>query len=154
MKKVMYDEIGYNGDDGLYYYRDEFPFTGIAVYPDFEPTSTEEEYRDGVLWGDWKEWWPSGQLAVLTQFKYGCMHGSDQRWYENGKPQEEGEYELGICKRRKKWGEDGILVEEFALEDGSDMHTHLLELRRLCYGQTGEKRGDEESQHPESSQPE
>ncbi|QGJ71745.1 Hypothetical protein PBC10988_34530 [Planctomycetales bacterium 10988] len=153
MKKVLSEDLDYPGDDGLYYL-DGKPFTGIEVHPDFEPTNSETEYRNGLVWGDRKEWWPSGQLAAREEWKWGCLHGETQRWHENGNPLEESEYELGICKRHKKWDESGRLVEESALEEGSRWHNSLLRLRKIYYGHTGEERGDEEIQHPESAQPE
>ncbi|QGJ70920.1 Hypothetical protein PBC10988_26230 [Planctomycetales bacterium 10988] len=120
------------------------PFAGTLIPTPTDPDRWEEEYRNGLPHGWYRLWWRSGHLRSLRHHKWGWMHGSYQNWYENGQIEEESEYELAICKRRKRWDEEGNLVEDYVLHGNSRDHESLLAMRKAYYGHTGEERGDEE----------
>ncbi|QGJ70919.1 Hypothetical protein PBC10988_26220 [Planctomycetales bacterium 10988] len=119
------------------------PFTGIVVSSPSDPRRAEQEYRNGVLHGRSQGWWQSGQPEFLWDTKWGSLHGIGKEWYQNGQLREEGEYEIGICKRRKCWDKEGNLVEDYVLDQDSQGYRILLNFRRFTYGHEGEERGNE-----------
>lgn len=93
----------------------------------------EGQYENGIKVGEWKKWYPSGQLESQEFYKNGEEHGVSTRWHENGQKSEkvtlsEGEYlndfiswhpngqisqqgfssESGVCK---KWYKNGQIAE-------------------------------------------
>ena len=132
MSRVLESELSPDSDenDGVYYHRGE-PFTGVAysVHGNGRLRS-ETEFRAGLEWGLTRLWFPSGAPSQEFGMARGAFHGRKQEWYENGRQGLDEQWELGICLRRQRWDEGGVLVDEFTLAEGSpDMETLRL-LRR------------------------
>lgn len=60
-------------------------------------------YIDGLYEGDQKEYFPSGQLRIATQYKQGERHGIHEEWYPNGVLSLHMEFVCG--KKQGKMGE-------------------------------------------------
>jgi len=136
MKRVPEDALDYPGDG--HYYLDDEPFTGVAFSLD-EDGSLESEtvYKDGLKWGLERHWFAPDKLESEAHMYRGVVHGKERLWHPNGKPKEEGDYEFGITLKRKKWDEDGTLVEDFELKE-TDSNFNLLQQFR----ETEKKRSD------------
>src|SRR5262245_47083634 len=140
MKRVPEGSLEYPGNGC--YYLDDKPFTGVgfALHPDGW-LQVETEYKDGLKWGTQREWFAADKLLTEAELKSGVVHGKQRFWHRNGKLAEEGEYEFGVPLRRKKWDEDGNLVEDFELkETDPDSNYHFLEkLREIRKKQSGKQ---------------
>lgn len=125
MKRVPQDLLDYPGDG--YYYLDDTPFTGVA-FSLFEDGSlkSDTEYRQGLKWGLERHWFRPGNLEYEAEMQRGVLYGKKRSWNSDGKINEEGDYEHGITLRRRKWDEDGNLVENFELKQ-TDSNFNLLQ---------------------------
>jgi len=139
MKRVPQDSLDYPGDG--YYYLDNEPFTGVA-FSLYEDGSLEAatEYKHGLGWGLAREWFGPNKLQSEAELQRGVVHGKERIWYPDGRLREEGDYEHGITLKRKKWDEDGNLVEDFELKETDSNFTLLRQLREI-----ERKRGGENS---------
>jgi antitoxin component YwqK of YwqJK toxin-antitoxin module len=137
MKRVPEDSLDYPGDG--YYYLDDKPFTGVAfsLHEDGSLES-ETEYKHGLKWGLERHWFAPDKLESEAHMHRGVVHGRERLWHPNGKPKEEGDYEFGIALRRKKWDEDGTLVEDFELKETDSNYDLLQKFRELEKRRTGE----------------
>ena len=137
MKRVSEGSLEYvNG----HYFLDDEPFTGVGVaqHPDGW-LQVEIEYKYGLKWGMQREWFAPDQLLTEAELQSGVVHGKRRFWHRNGKLAEEGEYEFGVTLRRKKWDEDGKLVEDFELKEEPDSNFDFLEkLRTIRKKQNGD----------------
>jgi hypothetical protein len=142
MKRVPEGSLEYPGDG--YYYLDGEHFTGVgfARHPDGW-LQVEIAYTNGLKWGTQREWFAPDQLLTEAEMQAGAVHGKQRFWHRNGKLAEEGEYEFGVTLRRKKWDEDGKLVEEFELKQEPESNFDFLEkLRKIKKMQSGERWAD------------
>jgi antitoxin component YwqK of YwqJK toxin-antitoxin module len=130
MKRVPQNSLDYPGDG--YYYLDDEPFTGVAVslYEDGSPKS-ETEFKNGLKWGLERHWFAVDKLRYEAELQRGVVHGKERVWYPDGQLKEEGDYEFGITLRRKKWDEDGNLVEDFELKETDSNYNLLQTLRKI-----------------------
>ncbi|MBD1397688.1 toxin-antitoxin system YwqK family antitoxin [Pontibacter sp. JH31] len=109
-------------DNGLLLVKGK-PFSG-KLYTLFESSTDTAEfisYQNGKEHGEWKKFYPSGQLRERRFFEQGQKTGEYIAWWENGKKQlhyffEEDEYE-GACK---EWNEDGRLVKAMHYKNGHE----------------------------------
>lgn len=67
----------------------EKPFTGIVVGRAREGYRTQifryqKQYKDGLLNGECKFWYPNGKLESLEPYKNGQINGTVVRYYDNG----------------------------------------------------------------------
>lgn len=71
-------------------------------------------FKNGVLVGQFKEYYPSGNLSRMGQYnKDGKLKGSITHWHENGEKAEEDKYNVGgKLLSHKQWDEQGNLIEE------------------------------------------
>ncbi|QGJ71747.1 Hypothetical protein PBC10988_34550 [Planctomycetales bacterium 10988] len=123
MKRVHSEDLDYPGDDGLYYYEGA-PFTGIRVIQEID-FKTEEEFRHGVLWGKSQTWWPSGRPWRELEFVSGLWHGTIKKWHDNGQMAELTKAEVGIPIARKRWDEEGRLIEDYKIENDPEEASRL-----------------------------
>lgn len=141
MLRVKRSEVSFQttecGPNGNWMYRGR-PFTGTAytLGPD-RNVQSEQEFRDGLQWGNCWERFRSGQMYREATFFRDVMHGRVREWYEDGQLAEDGEYEYGITLWEKKWDKNGTLVEDYRLSE-SDPDFQLLEAMRQAFsdGQT------------------
>jgi antitoxin component YwqK of YwqJK toxin-antitoxin module len=135
MLRLPSERLDYPGD-GLHYFEGQ-PFTGVMEFrrPD-GGLEGEEEYRDGLLWGCRRIWFPSGRPQEEAECAWGGYHGRAREWYEDGRLASDEVYEYGIRTRGTTWGEDGQVAEEFKLSE-SDPAYRTLELFRAAFGDAG-----------------
>ena len=111
--------------DGVTYYWQEKPFTGIGY--GLRPDGTlawETNYENGIIDGLAREWHPSGQLKSEVFYCEGPNSEPDREWDENGQMRCETFREYGFRVREKKWDEAGRLVENY--EIGQDHPNYNL----------------------------
>ena len=68
---------------------DEKPFTGFVTGRGREDYRTqicryEKQYKDGILNGTCKFWYPNGKLESVEPYKNGQINGNVIRYYDNG----------------------------------------------------------------------
>lgn len=134
MRRVPRGDLDYDERDGLHYLEGE-PFTGVAftLGRGGDWTKSEVAYRDGLRWGDTREWYAPGVPMVASCFERDVLHGRAREWHRNGQLAEDGEYAYGIALWEETWDEDGRLLTSRTLEEGDPAHARLAELRRI-YG--------------------
>jgi hypothetical protein len=93
-------------------------FTGINfyMYKNLQILS-EESYLDGTGWGFYRKWNSNGVLLRFCNIKYGAADGSVKKWYGNGVLQEDSFVDSQIIIRRKRWNQQGEIIEDFRIED-------------------------------------
>lgn len=129
MKRVPTESLTYN--DGLMWFEGE-PFTGIGYSLNVNGDVDEEsEYRNGLKWGLARVWYLPGKLFQERQLFMGTLHGKEREWYPSGQLKEEGDYELGFAVRRKRWDEDGELLEDFQLKETDPKFKRLERFRQI-----------------------
>jgi antitoxin component YwqK of YwqJK toxin-antitoxin module len=75
---------------GIVYQKgDDKPFTGFVVgrvREGYRPKiyRYKKQYKDGVLNGTTKFWYPNGMLESIEPYENGQLNGSVIRYYENG----------------------------------------------------------------------
>jgi hypothetical protein len=135
MLRVKRNEVSFEtvnvGPNGNWLYQGR-PFTGVAytLGPD-GTVASEQEFREGLRWGFAWERYRSGQIYSETMFYRDVLHGRAKEWHKHGQLAEEGEYEYGITIWKKKWDEDGALVEEYELAEADSNFSLLQTLRRV-----------------------
>ena len=66
-------------------------------------------YRHGKLNGEFKAWYPNGQLHVRWTYIDDKINGLSEGWYENGQKQYEAQNVNDVEISGKIWNEDGTL---------------------------------------------
>jgi antitoxin component YwqK of YwqJK toxin-antitoxin module len=129
MKRVPANKVRFE-DDGLYYCDGE-PFTGVKFteFPDGSLRS-ESEYRDGLRWGKSREWHKNGTLVSEAEFFRDVLHGVAREWSPAGRPESEIVCEYGITLHEREWDDEGNLVKEHKIQEGSRDHQRLLSLKK------------------------
>ncbi len=128
MKRVHYSKLADHPEQGDFNTLRGKPFTGVAY--DDEPdgrVTVEWTYRDGVLWGPRRIWAWSGRPQGSAYFVRGVLHGVCRGTYNSGPKEGVSVYQYGICVRRKRWGLDGQLKEDFTLREDSEEFKELRE---------------------------
>ena len=94
--RVSVNDLTYK--DKMWFYKESSsPFTGVAVAISEETGTIVQQvnYIDGLAWGKYYEWWPSGERKVDGTYRFGLMYGRWKFFYENGKIQSAGSYMNG-----------------------------------------------------------
>lgn len=63
----------------------------------------EENYKDGQLHGEYKEFYLYGGIKIEAQYKEGKLEGNYKSYWEHGQLKEKGQYKDG--KKDGKWNE-------------------------------------------------
>jgi len=64
--------------------------------------------QEGRIEGVYREYYPTGRLALEATYVNGKLHGTYQRWYSNGKPLEKATYLNGEMETDySRWGPYG-----------------------------------------------
>lgn len=141
--------------NGVWYYKNEKPFTGIIkeLYPDGKPKTvqrvkdgkqegfTETFYNDGsaeskrwYMKGEKDSlhtgWWENGNKKYEYHFSNGNYNGLFTEWYQSGKMIQQVLYENGKEISGKGWRENGKLYMSFVMKDG---RRYGLFNANLCY---------------------
>jgi antitoxin component YwqK of YwqJK toxin-antitoxin module len=111
-------------------YLDDVPFTGVGYYLDEEGRlDSEASYRDGIQFGLRRAWFETGTLLHEYPMFRGVLHGKKREWHRNGQLAEEADYEFGHGLHRKRWDEDGNLIEEYDIDKNSPAYKEVEEYR-------------------------
>ena len=103
-ERVVKLENAYVDDKGIVYVIGEkAPFTGIVENYKVPPISEGDSvlegkipFKNGVLEGYSKLYYPSGKLASVATFKNGKVEGIQKDYYENGKIKREISHKNGV----------------------------------------------------------
>ena len=107
----------------------EAPFTGVAFSIEWGVLTAEAEYREGLRSGLLRQWHRGGGLVAEGTFLAGTIQGSYREWHRNGQLALERVGEYGILLSEKKWDEQGRLVTQYAIEEGSEDWKSLQQRR-------------------------
>jgi antitoxin component YwqK of YwqJK toxin-antitoxin module len=91
----------------------------VEFYPSSTDTASVIFHLNGLEHGEWRKYYPSGQLMEKRYFNKGVKVGVMKNWWENGQLQSEyhfnnGEYD-GTCR---EWNVGGLLIREMNYENG------------------------------------
>ena len=94
--KISQSEL-YNNKGIWYNINTSSPFNGIAYKYDENANALVQQtnYIDGIEWGKYYEWWPSGIKKTDGKFRDGLMHGRWKFFNEKGKIYCAGSYMKG-----------------------------------------------------------
>ncbi|WP_338996634.1 toxin-antitoxin system YwqK family antitoxin [Fusobacterium animalis] len=103
-ERVVKMENAYVDDKGIVYVIGEkTPFTGIVENYKVPPISEGDSvlegkipFKNGVIEGSSKLYYPSGKLASVATFKNGKVEGLQRDYYENGKIKREISHKNGV----------------------------------------------------------
>ena len=127
-ERVVKMENAYVDDKGIVYIIGEkTPFTGIVENYKVPPISAGDSvlegkipFKNGVIEGSSKLYYPSGKLASVATFKNGIIEGIAKVYYPSGKLMTEESYKNnqldGIVKR---YDESGKLIEQETYQNGN-----------------------------------
>ena len=130
MERVDYDllELDYYND--IYLYNGE-PFTGIAYY--IEPSypegqiEGETQFVKGNKEGLEKGWYPSGQLKCEIYFLPDEV--TIKQWNQVGQQIIEEHIWGGSVGTRKRWDDEGNLIEDYEISPEHSSYDHVQFLR-------------------------
>jgi antitoxin component YwqK of YwqJK toxin-antitoxin module len=107
-------------------------FTGIG-YADFSKGELRREvsYVNGFPEGRCREWHENGHIRKEWFAKRGVAPSKTEEWYENGQLKSLCLREHGVELKYQEWSQDGELIVERTLEEGSSMHRILLRMRKF-----------------------
>ena len=72
----------------------------------------ETEYRNGILDGTSRTYWPSGDVRQETWYDYG-IRLRQRSWHESGTAREDAVFDEHGLKHHYKWAEDGSAVDTY-----------------------------------------
>jgi antitoxin component YwqK of YwqJK toxin-antitoxin module len=130
MDRVPHDELLYDEEEGIYEH-DGVPFKGISFR--LAPggwLESEQEFREGLPWGMGRTWFAPERLASESSSVGGVWHGVRREWHENGRLALEEMCELGVTLSRKRWNEEGQLIEDYHLQVTDPDYETLLMFRK------------------------
>ena len=95
-------------------------YSGAVLTSDYEEfylnnqLMTKGHFDDGLKTGEWKAWYPTGQLKSIYTWSKGKRHGAYRSFDEAGTPLEKGEYKNGeIHGKRYLFSADTVVVERY-----------------------------------------
>lgn len=128
-RKIDAERLEVTGDQA--YLFDGMLFNGIAVhYREDGSIESEVEFRDGIQNGVIRNWDVNGKLIFQGETKNGAFHGNCRTWDVDGRLIQEDKYEYGIRVSRKRWSENGDVIEDTMLERGNPNFELLQSARR------------------------
>ncbi|QGJ70373.1 Hypothetical protein PBC10988_20680 [Planctomycetales bacterium 10988] len=118
-------------DDDLVLYQGR-PFTGLlfAIYED-GTLQEESEYKDGLPHGICKEYYPSGKLNRHWTSNNGMIKGPLVELFETGVKKSEKILDFGFVLQKKKWDQQGNVLEFEELGKDSNTYSVVKKLREL-----------------------
>ncbi len=125
--RINHDDLDYT--DELIFEWQEKPFTGIAYELEDDTLQSEISYIDGVQQGITREWYLSGQLKIECLYKNGSLHGYYREWFKNDQMKTDRLYELAVLVRKKDWDVNGVLLEDFEIDEQHQQYSLLEKLR-------------------------
>ena len=155
-ERVVKMENAYVDDKGIVYVIGEkTPFTGIVENYKVPPISEGDSvlegkipFKNGVIEGSSKLYYPSGKLASVATFKNGKVEGIQKDYYENGKIKREISHKNGVVDGvsklyypngkvqnesthkkgvpdgvSKTYDENGKVIDQATFKDGQEVKT-------------------------------
>lgn len=107
-------------------------FSGIA-FEAHEATGTIlaiAGFRHGMWHGAIREWDAAGRPLEEEYSEGGAPHGPSRKWYDNGQVAEFAYSERFINLHRKRWDENGRLIDEKVLLENEPRWAKLIEERQ------------------------
>lgn len=101
-------------------------FTGLHMTWREDGIKVECHYTEGVLDGDYREWFPDVTPRVECSYRGGHLYGVYRRWFRNGNLMRECHYEDG--RRRglyRSWYESGHPNEAYDVDHGGGRDVRL-----------------------------
>lgn len=130
LPRVSLNDLWYDEHRGLYTLHG-VPFTGVTFTIEWGVLTFEAEYRDGLRSGLLRRWHRGEELAAGGTFLADTIQGIYREWHRNGQLALEQVGEYGILLSEKKWDEQGRLVKEYAIEEGTGDWESLQERREM-----------------------
>ncbi|MFC1856999.1 choice-of-anchor D domain-containing protein [Thermodesulfobacteriota bacterium] len=92
-------------------YKDEKEYKAVIDYHTFNGKMWKRtEYIDGILNGEYSEWYQNGQLREHGPYKDGEKHGLWKEWHDNGQKKYQGQFKHGEkTGTHMSWWDDGTL---------------------------------------------
>ena len=88
-------------------------------------------FKDGVMNGQAKEFFPNGQKKVETFFKNDGEHGIHVEWHKNGTKMYETTYINGRWGKYKQWDSKGNMVKDYDPDSEIEVSKRKLAAERL-----------------------
>lgn len=110
LKKDSLSRIVYDGQ----------PYSGILVTKDASGVIRKKQsYYQGVLYGDWIEYYGDGSVQQIRPYVAGKKHGQHKGWYTNGQLRFHYFFEHGLSVgNHKAWFADGSIYKDLNYKDG------------------------------------
>ncbi|HEY9693759.1 MAG TPA: hypothetical protein V6D15_16255 [Oculatellaceae cyanobacterium] len=100
-------------------------FTGINFYINKQEQVTEElSYFEGMKWGFYRKWNSNGVLLKLHTVNLDG-NGRSKKWYGNKVLQEDCFYDSGSIVWRKRWDQQGNLIEDFNIMEDPNGENYI-----------------------------
>ena len=129
MSRVKDEDLDYS-DDQLALY-DDYLFSGLAYEYEDSVLISEIFYKDGMLHDPSKTWYPSGKPFTEEIYMNNSRHGEFREWFESGSLKLLTLYEYGIVVKRTEWSPSGEVIKDYELLP-SDRWYNLVVLRRTA----------------------
>ena len=130
MERVDYDLLEFDYYNYIYLYNGE-PFTGIAYelssdYPEGQPLC-EIEFVDGSKKGFWRSWYETRQLEYEKYFLPDEV--TIKQWNKGGQLILEEHSFGGVVATRKRWDDEGNLIEDYEISPEDSFYDNVQFLR-------------------------
>lgn len=100
--------------NGITYRADEnVPFTGQAQRERDDGSRWEQNFQNGRRHGEFRSFYPNGQLRSQENYVNGIKDGFYSTWYENGRRRFEAEIENGRQVGVKSWNTEGTIISHW-----------------------------------------
>lgn len=126
--RVPDDELDF--DEELIYRHHGTRFTGIGYDHGPDGVLSEISYRDGRQDGQAHDYYPSGALRGISDYRQNSLHGRVREFDEDGNLLLESVYEYGILIRTLCHDQSGALIETFRIDEDSPNYALLQKYRR------------------------
>jgi antitoxin component YwqK of YwqJK toxin-antitoxin module len=134
MSRVNTDDIEFTDD--YRYMWNGLPFSGIGFDAGEDGTLLSEmEFREGILDGMARDFYPSGCVKSESQYRNNTLDGTVREWSQEGILQRVETYERGICIRRQVRDESGQLTLNYELDENDPQFELLQMLRRTRFSE-------------------
>ncbi len=133
--------IQFDSKDRLYHVRDYFPNGQVQMegtYSSFDKRIKEESlwcnYRTNAKEGEFKVWYPNGQIESRTNYLKGLRDGLFEYWYPNGQRESIQNYVNGQEHGKSTWwNSDGSLQNELFFKKGLNQNPKNTNYHYISY---------------------
>jgi hypothetical protein len=125
---VADDELEF--DEEFIYRHNGTRFTGIGFERGPNGILSEVSYRDGLQDGPALDYYPSGVLRGVSDYRQNSLHGRVREFGEDGTLLQESVYEYGILLHTVMRDQSGELAETFRIDENGPNYVLLRKYRR------------------------